>query len=238
MSNILHPISGPLCIFDLEATCWADDDPMRERQRDESEIIEIGAVMLRPDPHTLQFEVAEEFTTFVRPDLHRELSPFCTQLTTITQEDVDNAPSFRQAFTSFSQWMLECWLKADGFPIKLRSGGPSRASWGLYDHRMLDKSCTTYNIADPFHVGPKLNLKELYARQMKRLKRSVPSKGLASVMKALNMQPSGTHHRGVDDARDTAKVMAQLWRKANFSQTLNPTIYELEDMHHQWVAAP
>src|SRR5262249_50105945 len=71
-----HPGRMRTVVFDLEATCW--DTP---RPRDAMEIIEIGAVALHP----VALEPADEFTSFVRPVVNPQLSPFCTALTSITQ---------------------------------------------------------------------------------------------------------------------------------------------------------
>ena len=76
-------------IVDVEATC-SDDGAV---PRHEMEIIEIGAVM----QSSRTFEIESEFQTFIRPVRHPVLTRFCTELTGITQHDVADAPSFRQA---------------------------------------------------------------------------------------------------------------------------------------------
>lgn len=55
------------------------------------EIIEVGAVTV--DAANLQ--VVDEFQSFVRPTRHPRLTEFCTGLTSIAQQDVDNAPVFQ-----------------------------------------------------------------------------------------------------------------------------------------------
>lgn len=69
-------------IFDLEATCWEND---RTKQ---NEIIEIGAVKLDEN-----LAVIGEFQTFIKPKLNPILSDFCKKLTSISQEEVDQAPT-------------------------------------------------------------------------------------------------------------------------------------------------
>lgn len=73
-------------VIDLEATC-ADDGSIPDNER---EIIEIGAVLVE----TAGLTTVEEYQSFVRPVQHPVLSPFCTELTTITQAEVDAAPLF------------------------------------------------------------------------------------------------------------------------------------------------
>src|SRR5688500_7338416 len=87
-------------VIDVEATC--------SRCRvvvpiEEMEIIELGAVLL-----DAVHGVIGEFETFVRPVRHPRLTPFCTELTGITQDDVDRAPGFPQALAAFLQFTGDC----------------------------------------------------------------------------------------------------------------------------------
>src|SRR4051812_34120404 len=110
-------------VVDLEATCWIPEEnqELAADQRNECETIEIGAVAL--DPATWGSRT-REFRTLVRPRRHPRLSAFCTRLTGITQEQVDAAPSFAEAYGSFLDW----------------TGGDEGlvvASWGAWDDRQL-----------------------------------------------------------------------------------------------------
>ena len=73
-------------VFDLEATCWEERDNRR------NETIEIGAVLINEKQ-----EVISEFQQFVKPLMNPVLSDFCTNLTSIQQADVDDAPLFPEA---------------------------------------------------------------------------------------------------------------------------------------------
>ena len=68
-------------VMDVEATCWE-----RGTDLNSQEIIEIGAVKLDGS-----LELLGQFDSFVRPLQRARLSQFCTNLTTITQEDVESA---------------------------------------------------------------------------------------------------------------------------------------------------
>ena len=85
-------------VVDLEATCCANN----EFPRYEMEIIEIGAVLLDSENKTVS-----TFQTFVKPIIQPVLTDFCKELTTITQDQVDTAPSFNVAMTSFLNWLHE-----------------------------------------------------------------------------------------------------------------------------------
>lgn len=92
-----------LCV-DLEATC--DSSPSFEQFM---EAIEIGAVML----DLAKGEPVAEFSSFIRPTIKPLLTPFCIELTTITQQDVDSAPGYSDvlaAVNDFLQPFGDEWL--------------------------------------------------------------------------------------------------------------------------------
>jgi inhibitor of KinA sporulation pathway (predicted exonuclease) len=165
-------------VVDLEATC----DDLGTIPRHDSETIEIGAVLV--DGTTL--EPVDEFQTFVRPIVHPRLTPFCTRLTTITQAQVDTAPGFAAAaalLAAFGKHALFC-------------------SWGAYDRNQLDRDARRHGIAPP--LGPRhCNLKEWFARAAGDRR----SMGNQSALRRCGLVPGGTHHRGIDDARNIARLL-------------------------------
>jgi inhibitor of KinA sporulation pathway (predicted exonuclease) len=171
-------------IVDLEATCSDDGRVPRE----EMEIIEIGAVM--QDSRT--FEVAGEFQTFVRPVRHAALTEFCTGLTGITQDDVAGAPGFPTALEAMKRWMSAF-------------GDALFCSWGDYDRRQFLQDCEFHGVEYPFGSGH-MNLKAEVSRALGRRKRF----GLAEAVRRLGMEFEGSHHRGIDDARNIARVVRRV----------------------------
>lgn len=171
-------MKNPYVVVDLEATC----DDRGSVPRDESETIEIGAVLV--DPTTL--EAVDELQTFVRPVVHPRLTTFCTELTTITQADVDAAPTFAAAaarLATFGRNAVFC-------------------SWGAYDRVQLARDAHRCGIAPPL-PGRHLNLKELFARAAGD-RRSV---GNGRALGRVGLPRTGTHHRGIDDARNIARLL-------------------------------
>src|SRR4029453_8282178 len=75
-------------VVEVEATCWESAPPEGE----ENEIIEIGLCLL--DVKT--GERREHESLLVRPERSRG-SAFCTELTTLTQEQVDQGIPFAEA---------------------------------------------------------------------------------------------------------------------------------------------
>jgi inhibitor of KinA sporulation pathway (predicted exonuclease) len=171
-----------IVVVDVEATCWATARP-----RNRMEIIEIGAVRL-----TEHLEVVDEFSCFVRPVVEPTLSEFCTELTSITQHDVDQAPIFSAAFPELMIWIGRepTWL----------------CSWGAYDVGQFQSDCRRHGLPFPdWFESRHINLKTEFAawRNLRRC-------GMARALEILGLPLDGTHHRGIDDARNIARIAQQL----------------------------
>lgn len=172
-------------IVDLEATC---SEGMVLFPREEMEIIEIGAVLL----DAASLEITASFEIFVRPVKHPKLTPFCTELTTITQLQVNGAPGYKEALRRFKAWF--------------EPFGPSRfCSWGEYDRHQFQRDCQRHHVSYPFR-SRHLNLKTAYSQALGLPKR-LP---MEDAMLHLNLPPEGTPHRGIDDARNMARLMQKL----------------------------
>lgn len=188
-------------IFDLEATCWEND---KSRP---SEIIEIGAVMLDEN-----LEIVSEFQTFVKPILNPILSDFCRGLTSIRQLDVDNAPTFKEALKAFQDWM--------GKDVQL-------CSWGFYDKKQFKSNCERHKLPTNWiskHISIKHQHGQMVVQQMKetgesnsKIKRFERGVGMETALRMLNLSLDGTHHRGIDDARNIAKIFRAIFSQLKFS---------------------
>jgi inhibitor of KinA sporulation pathway (predicted exonuclease) len=178
--------------IDLEATCWEGGPPAGQR----SEIIEIGICPL--ELHTGRR--LEKRSIIVRPT-NSKISPFCTQLTTLTQEVVDRGVPFTMA----------CEILRKEFHSRDRVW----ASFGDYDRTMFQEQCKTTGVIYPF--GPRhLNVKTLFA-----LSRGLPTEvGMAQALEILEVPLEGTHHRGDDDAWNIAGILNQLIGQLRNSKTV------------------
>lgn len=168
-----------LVVCDLEATCW-DDKPFSV---DEMDIIEIGCVLV-----TLEGEVLDTFSTFVKPTRYPVLSAFCQTLTSIKQSDVDKAPSFSGAMA-----LLDSWAPKDECPW---------ASWGNYDRKQFSTQAQREMLPSLFLQTPHINLKKAW-----RLSTRHKHTALQSALSFHNLQFQGVQHRGIDDAINTARLL-------------------------------
>jgi inhibitor of KinA sporulation pathway (predicted exonuclease) len=175
-----------ILVIDIESTCWDGGFPPKGQAND---VIEIGLCPL---------EVAtgrrlERRSILVKPE-RSTVGPFCTQLTTLTQAQVDGGILFKDA----------CRLLEDEY----RSADRLWASFGDYDRRQFEKQCRDTGVRYPF--GPShLNAKTLFA-----VSRALPSEvGLPQALALLGLKQEGTHHRGHDDAWNIAAVLWETLRK-------------------------
>ncbi|WP_198000313.1 3'-5' exonuclease [Gimesia alba] len=174
-------------IIDLEATCCN----RQSVTRNEMEIIEIGAVIVDRD----SLSAVDEFQTFIQPVRHPQLTPFCTELTSIQQSEVADAPQFPAALSLLTEWMA--------------SYAPALfCSWGDYDKSQFQQDCRYHQIPYPF-PSAHLNLKKQFSRAQGYPK----NYGMARALKLAGISLEGTHHRGIDDARNMARLMPWIMGK-------------------------
>ena len=173
------PDGAQLLVVDLEATCDARGFPRAER-----ETIEIGAVLVEP----VHLEVVKEFQSFVRPVRHPHLTDYCRELTGIEQYDVDAAPSFPQAYQAFVEEMLQ-----DQSSVFV--------SWGGYDKRQLMRDCRFHGLEYGMPTHRDLSIE--FTQRAGLVRRASMKRALQSVGITLE----GRHHRGIDDARNLARLL-------------------------------
>ncbi|MDH7447739.1 3'-5' exonuclease [Aquimarina sp. 2201CG14-23] len=172
--------TNTIIIIDLEATCW--NGPIPKGQV--SEIIEIGICILNTDTGT----ISKNQGILIKPE-RSKVSAFCTELTTITQELLD------QEGISFAN---ACEI------LRTEYCGHQYiwASYGQYDLNMMKKQCRVRKIEYPLSQNH-INVKTHFA-QTKELQKKVGMKGALNI---LNIPLEGTHHRGINDAKNIAKIL-------------------------------
>ena len=171
-------------IIDVESTCW--ETPNEQPAGQTSEIIEIGIAVVNIDKRVIE----ANDTILVKPQMSK-VSQFCTKLTTLTQEQVDTGVTFQEAMSLLKK--------------KYNSSNSLFVSWGDYDRKMFERNCQDYGVKYPF--GPRhMNLKNTFA-VLHGLEREL---GMDAALFAYNLKIEGTHHRGIDDAKNIAKIFIDL----------------------------
>lgn len=167
-------------LFDLETTCWESDYPVRQR-----EIIEMGALHLGP----FGKEVSR-FECLIKPEMHPRLSQYCTRLTGITQQDVDDGLSFDRFHSSFSQWLEQ--IDFDRLFV----------AWGAADEEIMNDACAWHGLDDPLEGFSYLDVKKAY-HEIMGLNRKL---GLTKTLRREGLEFEGDHHRAMPDAINLGRL--------------------------------
>ena len=173
-----------MLVVDLESTCWRGRPPVGM----DNEIIEIGIAVL--DGKTK--EIVETDSLIIKPK-YSNISKFCTELTTLTAEYVnEHGMTLEEA--------------SDILVKKYRSKQRVWASWGKYDYNQFVKDCKKKKVLYPFSENH-YNLKPLFSFRF-GIKHDL---GVAGAAAFLQMPFEGTQHRGVDDAINAAKLVQKMF---------------------------
>lgn len=171
-----------LNVIDVEATCWDGTPPPGAV----SEIIEIGltVVDLRAGERVARHRI------LVRPR-RSTVSAFCTELTGLTQAEVDTGVEFAEA----------CRLLA----AEHAAGARPWASWGDYDRKQFTGQCAATGTTYPFgrrHTNAKAVFTEAHGLRKRP--------GMAQALRIAGLPLEGRHHSGEDDAWNIGALVLSL----------------------------
>uniref|UniRef100_A0A4W6DM34 ERI1 exoribonuclease 2 n=1 Tax=Lates calcarifer TaxID=8187 RepID=A0A4W6DM34_LATCA len=206
-SLVSNQIFSYLIVIDFESTCW------REKNNYSQEIIEFPAVVL----NTSSGDIESEFHTYVQPQERPILSEFCTELTGITQMQVEAGIPLQICLSRFCRWLQNLQLeKGVVFPnTQQRCSAPSPSqklctflTWSDWDLGVcLQYECKRKQLHKPDVLNSWIDLRSTY-----RLFYNRKPKGLNGALQDLGIQFSGREHSGLDDARNTAQLAARMMR--------------------------
>ncbi|KAK2918683.1 ERI1 exoribonuclease 2 [Channa argus] len=202
-----NQIFSHLIVIDFESTCW------REKNNYSQEIIEFPAVLL----NTSTGEIESEFHTYVQPQEHPILSSFCSELTGITQMQVEAGIPLQMCLSRFNRWLQNLQLELGVvFPRRQQiytAPSPSQRlctflTWSDWDLGVcLQYECKRKQLHKPEVLNSWIDLRSTY-----RLFYNRKPKGLNGALQDLGIQFSGREHSGLDDSRNTAKLAARMMR--------------------------
>ena len=168
------------------STCWEGEPPPSQIRQ----IVEIGLCLV--DVATL--ERVERRSILVRQACST-VSAYCTQLTTLTQADVEDGIPVGRGLPDARQ---RC-----RFRERLWS------SFGDYDRQQFEQSCGTFGIAYPFGLAH-LNVKTLAAAAFGWFGARA---GMGEALQRVGLPLEGIHHHGGDDAWNIAGLLCHLLRR-------------------------
>ncbi|MET7440493.1 MULTISPECIES: 3'-5' exonuclease [unclassified Streptomyces] len=178
--------SALLNVIDVEATCWDGQPPPGSV----SEIIEIGLAVVDVSARRR----VSRHRILVRP-ARSAVSDFCTELTGLTQAEVEQGVTFADA----------CRILVQDH----EAGERPWASWGEYDRRQFARQSQAHEVAYPFgrptertHTNAKAVFAAAYGLRKKP--------GMAHALQIAGLPLEGRHHRGEDDAYNIAALVLDL----------------------------
>lgn len=174
--------------IDVAVSAWKEPKDQPAGQR--NEIIEICAVPIILSDLIIQ----EPISFFIKPKTCK-ISQFCTDITTITQEDVNDGISFQSA--------CEFLMK------KLDSKTTPWYSWSLFDKKMFQYQCNEMKCQYPFGAGH-TSFNSLFATIMGLDKEPA----LEEAIRMFNFEFEGTHHRAASDSVNLARLIVECFRRA------------------------
>ena len=178
-----------LLVLDFEATC---DDKIKLRPQ---EIIEFPVVKV----NAATLETESVFHSYVGPTAHPVLTPFCTDLTGITQDMVEGKPTLKQVLIQLESWLEENKL----LDPNLRFCFVTCGDWDL--KTMLPGQCKYFGIERPIYLCSWINIKRVFEAVIGKRATEMPG-----MLQALGLSLEGRHHSGIDDARNIAKILKAL----------------------------
>ncbi len=191
-----------LNIVDLEATCWEDGvSPRGVKQVDAAEIIEVGIVQV----DVRELKIVDEGSYFVVP-VENVISDYCIQLTGITKDMILKG-GYSLKYVS------------EKMQMEFRTKSNDWGSWGDYDRLQFERECPRKRLNYPFG-RTHLNLKYI----LSMITRQKQQRNVQGMLDFLHMHFEGSPHRGIDDARNIARIYIAIMSEIEVN-VLNPNVY-------------
>ncbi|XP_074648387.1 uncharacterized protein LOC141903910 [Tubulanus polymorphus] len=187
-------------VLDFESTCWDDRTTKRPQ-----EIIEFPAVLM----NTATGEIEDRFQQYVMPEESPILSEFCTNLTGITQEKVENGIPIRSCLSKFSNWLTKISKSKNIVFNRDRIEGRMSCTfvtWSDWDLGVcLLYECKRKQLSKPVSLNCWIDLRATYRQFYQRR-----PNGLKGAMQDLGLDFEGREHSGIDDAINTANLVMRM----------------------------
>ncbi|ARF10952.1 DEDDh 3'-5' exonuclease domain protein [Hokovirus HKV1] len=179
-----------ICVLDFEATC---DDVSNY----DHEIIEFSSLLLRYSPKHNNYITESTFKKYCKPKINSTLTKFCTNLTGITQQQVNNASNFPQILEEHKKWIKE----------KCGNKKPIIATVGKYDLEVfMYNDCKKWNINNIDDIYKQfIDVNYIFQNFY-----NIPHGGLKGMLKTLNIESQGNSHNGLDDCINTAQIIIRM----------------------------
>lgn len=204
-----------ICVYDFEAWCDKEENGGNK----ENEIIEFPVVIIDVKAQAIK----SVFHTYVKPTIRPEITPFCTELTGITQEQVDGGMTLQHALRE-----LHLFLGKEGiFQTEFIF-----LSCGDYDGKHLKEEAALKGLFVPNYLKRWINIKKTFPLHLfdgcepvydfsstETIRHCKPvTKWMTDMLETCKLPLLGKHHSGIDDAKNIAGIVIECLKKgATFS---------------------
>lgn len=168
-----------------------------------NEIIEFGAVKLND-----KFEITEDFSSFVKPQIEKKLRSRVKSLTNISNEDVADAETFDVVCEDFTNWVGDV-------------ENTVLLSWGDMDMRVLIDNCKYFFNDDPHipFVKYYVDLQAYFMAEKELPKGQQIS--LANAASMINVDiDEFSLHRALDDSELSSVCFNAVYKKESFKHAI------------------
>ena len=173
-------LTNKFLVIDFEFTCWRGRPPKGMSQ----EILDIGI----SEVDIIKKKVIKTNRILVKPQ-NSNVSKFCTKLTSITQEQVDE----------FGITLIEAIEKMESMYDLINTPW---GSWGSFDKAQILNECKAKSLNFPFSE----EYKDLQKHFSKFIKSSNRIYSVENALKKLKLEFEGEPHRADCDAFNTAII--------------------------------
>lgn len=177
-----------LAVIDFEATCDENNPSYRH------EIIEFPIVLVDVD----NMEIVDKFHEYVKPLVNPKLTAFCTRLTGITQDKVDEAGVFPDVLGRVETWLQDHQLGTEK-SFAVLTDGP----WDMF--RFMYYQCKESGLEMPSWSRKWVNIRKSYCNFY-----HCGRGGIEIMLKNLGMKFEGSPHCGMDDSVNIARIALKM----------------------------
>lgn len=170
--------------------------------------IELPPDLTRPTADKIRHDAlaVAAFDSFVRPTLNPRLTPFSIDLTAITQDDVDRAPTIDQVIKDYTRWLYQLRLVDE---VGKRIGNWCFATWGdgdIMSTLLQDLNYKNLHLPPCFDRWINLKSDSIFTKHYHR----EPRGGLRRCVESVGAQWEGRAHNGLVDSINTAKIVRHM----------------------------
>lgn len=158
--------------------------------------------------------ILAEFHQYVQPTESPHLSAFCTELTGITQAQVDAGQTLGPVLELFAVWLrrtvAEHRLVLPKTSAANRAGNACFATWSDWDFGVclrLECERKRLHAQRPACLDQWMDMRALY-----RTWYANAAKNFGDALRAVGMRFEGRPHSGIADARNAARLACRMWR--------------------------